>query len=107
VSGAIDAGVALLGQSGLVATRRVIDVSGDGSNNNGRLPIYARDEAIAAGITINGLTILTDEPLLDIYYQENVIGGPGAFVVATEDFDQFAAAILAKLMREIAEAPSF
>jgi Protein of unknown function (DUF1194) len=107
VSGAIDTGVALLRQSEVAATRRVIDVSGDGSNNNGRLPIYARDEAVASGITINGLTILNDEPLLDVYYRDNVIGGPGAFVVTTEDFDQFASAILAKLIREIAEAPIF
>src|SRR5947208_1678813 len=64
-----------------------------------------RDRRVAD--TINGLTILNDEPMLDIYYQQNVIGGPGAFVVATEDFDQFATAVLAKLIREIAAAPEY
>ena len=64
------------------AARRVIDVSGDGSNNRGRPVTQARDEAVAAGIGINGLPILALEPDLDRYYQDNVIGGPGAFVVA-------------------------
>jgi hypothetical protein len=102
VSGAIDFGVSLLAAIPAEPARRVIDVSGDGSNNNGRLPIYARDEAVAAGITINGLTILNDEPLLDRYYFANVIGGPGSFVIATADYETFATAILSKLIREIA-----
>jgi hypothetical protein len=102
VSGAIDFGVALLAEVPAEPARRVIDISGDGSNNNGRLPTYARDEAVAAGITINGLAILNDEPLLDRYYFANVIGGPGSFVVTTNDYETFAAAILTKLIREIA-----
>jgi hypothetical protein len=102
VSGAIDFGVALLAEVPAEPARRVIDISGDGSNNNGRLPTYARDEAVAAGITINGLTILNDEPLLDRYYLADVIGGPGSFVVATSDYETFAEAILSKLIREIA-----
>lgn len=102
VSGAIDFGVSLLAAVPAEPARRVIDVSGDGSNNNGRLPVYARDEAVAAGITINGLTILNDEPLLDRYYFANVIGGPGSFVIATSDYGTFAEAILSKLIREIA-----
>jgi hypothetical protein len=102
VSGAIDFGVAQLAEVPAEPERRVIDVSGDGSNNNGRLPTYARDEAVAAGITINGLTILNDEPLLDRYYFANVIGGAGSFVIATSDYETFATAILSKLIREIA-----
>lgn len=102
ISGAIDFGVALLASVPAEPARRVIDISGDGSNNNGRFPIYARDEAIAQGITINGLAILNDEPLLDRYYQSNVIGGPGSFVIATADYETFANAILSKLIREIA-----
>jgi hypothetical protein len=102
LSGAIDFAVALLGEVPAEPARRVIDVSGDGSNNNGRLPVFARDDALALGATINGLAILNDEPLLDRYYHENVIGGPGSFVIATADYDTFASAILSKLIREIA-----
>jgi hypothetical protein len=102
LSGAIDFAASLLATVPAESVRRVIDISGDGSNNNGRLPTYSRDEALAEGVTINGLAILNDEPLLDRYYYENVIGGPGAFVIATADYESFANAILAKLIREIA-----
>ena len=84
------------------ATRRVIDISGDGSNNRGRSVNQARDEAIARGVGINGLPILAIEPDLDQYYRENVIGGPGAFMIAARDFDTFGEAILKKLIAEIA-----
>jgi hypothetical protein len=106
VSGAIDYGAALLAQSGVEANRRVIDLSGDGSNNVGRLAEYARDDAVAAGITINALAILSDEKLLDIWYRDNAIGGAGAFVVAVADFEAFAPAVLNKLIREIAGMPA-
>ena len=106
VSGAIDYGAMLLAQSGIEANRRVIDLSGDGSNNVGRLAEYARDEAVAAGITINALAILSDEKLLDIWYRDNAIGGAGAFVMAVADFDGFAPALLNKLVREIARMPA-
>jgi Protein of unknown function (DUF1194) len=102
ISGAIDYAVALFEKSGVEARRRVIDISGDGSNNMGRLAIYARDDAVARGITINGLAILSEEPLLDVYYQRFVIGGSGSFVMAAADYDTFSEAILAKLIREIA-----
>jgi hypothetical protein len=107
VSGAIDFGVLTLGRVPAEPIRRVIDISGDGSNNNGRLPVYARDEAVAQGVVINGLTILNDEPMLDIYYRQHVIGGPGAFVVATSDYETFSQAILDKLVREIASDQTF
>lgn len=106
LSGAIDHAVRLLGQSPYEGTRRVIDVSGDGSNNSGRPPRQARDAAVNAGIGINGLPILSVEPGLDLYYRDNVIGGPGAFVVAVDNFDQFADAILSKLVAEIAGSPA-
>jgi hypothetical protein len=105
LSGAIDHAVRLLAQSPFEGTRRVIDVSGDGSNNSGRSPKLARDEAVAAGIGINGLPILSVEPGLDRYYRDYVIGGPGAFVIAVDSFEQFADAILSKLIAEIAALP--
>ena len=104
LSGAIDYAQSLFATSGFEAGRRTIDVSGDGINNSGRPPTDARDDAVQAGTTINGLPILTDFPTLDRYYAEDVIGGPGAFVVPARDFDSFAAAILDKLIREVAEA---
>jgi hypothetical protein len=77
-------------------------VSGDGPNNRGRSVTQARDEAVAGGIGINGLPILALDPTLDQYYEDNVIGGPGAFVVAAKDYETFAEAILKKLITEIA-----
>ena len=89
----------------------MIDISGDGYNNRGRPVQLARDAAVADGITINGLPIVNDRPNpwggrppqdLDPYYQELVIGGPGAFIVVAEDYTAFASAILSKLLLEIA-----
>src|SRR5919198_1328569 len=81
---------------------RAIGVSGDGSNNRGRPVTLARDEAVAAGIGINGLPILALEPDLDRYYHDSVIGGPGAFVIAARNYETFGDAILKKLIIEIA-----
>ena len=94
--------------------RRVIDVSGDGANNSGRIVTFARDEAIAAGITINGLPIVNDRPNrfgmpipdLDLYYRQCVIGGPRAFMIVAKNFRSFARAIRRKLVLEIAGAVS-
>ncbi len=102
ISGAIDASMGLLFDNPYRATRRVIDISGDGSNNRGRSVNQARDEAIARGVGINGLPILALEPNLDHYFRENVIGGPGAFMIAAKDFETFGEAILKKLIAEIA-----
>jgi len=104
ISGAIDFSRVLLAGNPFRATRRVIDISGDGSNNRGRSVTQARDEAVADGIGINGLPILTVEPGLDHYYYDNVIGGPGAFMIPAENYDTFADAILKKLINEIAMA---
>ena len=102
ISGAIDFSRLLLARSPYRAIRRIIDVSGDGSNNSGRDVTEARDEAVREGIGINGLPILTVEPGLDRYYRDYVIGGPGAFMIPVKDYDNFADAVLKKLINEIA-----
>jgi Protein of unknown function (DUF1194) len=86
------------------AEQRVIDISGDGMANFGLPPAAARDRVLAAGIAINGLAILTEEPWLEGYYNSNVVGGAGAFVIAVENFRSFADAMTRKLMRELAGA---
>ncbi|MBM3524786.1 MAG: DUF1194 domain-containing protein [Alphaproteobacteria bacterium] len=112
ISGAIDFSRSLFGTDVYRGTRRVIDVSGDGVNNHGRPAFMARDDAVASGITINGLAIINDrpgptgwrpfhQPPLDQHFREQVIGGPGAFLIVAEDFDSFAFAIRNKLIREI------
>jgi Protein of unknown function (DUF1194) len=102
ISAAIDYAVLLFADAQVEPARRVIDISGDGVNNNGRSVTEARDAALAAGVIVNGLPILTEYPALDAYYRDNVIGGPGAFAVAVNDFQGFGSAILSKLVREIA-----
>jgi Protein of unknown function (DUF1194) len=113
ISSGIDYAMPMFDGNGYEGTRRVIDISGDGPNNRGRPVTEARDEAVANGVIINGLPIMNDRPQpwtlptpnefgLDRYYIDNVIGGPGAFIVAAESFDEFKTAILTKLIREIA-----
>jgi Protein of unknown function (DUF1194) len=111
LSAAIDYAVPLFEGNGVESFRRVIDISGDGYNNRGRPVERARDDAVAAGITINGLPIVNDRPNpwggsppkdLDLYFEERVIGGPGAFLIVAEDYTSFASAILSKLLLEIA-----
>ena len=113
ISGALDAARPLFDGNGYAGERHVIDVSGDGINNRGRPVEDARDQAVAAGIVINGLPILNDRPQpfqlptpmdvdLDSYYADHVVGGPGAFVLPAKDFTDFRLAILNKLIREIA-----
>lgn len=116
IGGGIDFSMSLLARAPYQAPRRTIDVSGDGTHNSGRDVTLARDEAVAAGVTINGLVILSDRPMawnpehtnppggLANYYRANVIGGPGAFVVIAENFDSFGQAIVKKLIAEIADA---
>jgi len=103
ISGAIDTSMALLFDNPYRAARRVIDISGDGANNRGRPAALARDDAVRRGVGINGLPILSLEPDLDRYYEQNVIGGPGAFVIAAKSYENFADAILKKLIAEIAD----
>jgi len=117
ISAGIDEAAQLLAENGLNATRRVIDVCGDGTNNAGREAGNARDDAIKAGITINGLAIINDHPVswtfahvqppggLANYYRENVTGGPGSFVLEVHDFASFGEAMTRKLVEEIALRP--
>jgi len=114
ISGGIDFAMAQLARAPFQSNRRTIDVSGDGTNNSGRDVTDARDEALANGVTINGLVILSERPMswnadhtnppggLDAYYRNNVIGGPGSFVMVAENFSSFGQAILSKLIAEIA-----
>lgn len=98
---AIDYGAALLKRMPAQPLRRVIDISGDGRSNRGRPPAMARDAAVAQGITINGLPILHMEEDIEEYYERNVIGGPGAFLISARDYDSFADAVRRKLILEI------
>jgi hypothetical protein len=102
ISGAIDHALMLFSQSPYKAQRRTIDISGDGRNTSGRSITGARDDAIAAGVGINGLPILALDFALDRYYYSFVIGGPGAFMIPAASYDNFADAIRKKLILEIA-----
>ena len=118
ISGGIEFAAAQLERAPFAGARRTIDVSGDGTNNAGRDVKLARDEVIAKGIVINGLVILSDRPVpwnaehtnppggLEKYYQDNVVGGPGAFVLVAENFNSFGRAIIKKLIAEIALLPA-
>ncbi len=95
--------------SGIQSVRQVIDISGDGPNNQGRTITMARDEALAHGVTINGLPIMLNRPTgswdiedLYLYFRDCVIGGPGAFVIPIREKSQFVEAIKSKVIREIA-----
>ena len=110
ISGAIYFAMPLFDESPYKGLRRVIDISGDGPNNNGAPVTGARDEALSKGIVINGLPIMVKEPSystmdidnLDYYYEDCVIGGPGSFVVPIKDREKFKEAIRTKLLLEVA-----
>lgn len=115
ISGAMDFAAKQFGQ-GFEGARKVVDISGDGVNNSGRPVAEAREEALAQGIVLNGLAVLDRQPApfattsglpaLDAYYREEVIGGPGAFLVVAEGFPAFEAAVRRKIIREIAAVPA-
>jgi len=102
IASALEFATDLFAESPYRGLKRVIDVSGDGSNNRGRDVREARDEAVRAGVIINGLPIVSLEYDLDKYYFNNVIGGPGSFIVPADSYDNFAQAVLRKLILEIA-----
>jgi hypothetical protein len=109
ISAAIDFSLQLFNDSGLQAARQAIDISGDGPNNEGRPVTQARDEAVAHGITINGLPIMLNEAdafgsseRLDLYYRDCVIAGQGAFMIPIRERQQFVEAVRNKIIREIA-----
>jgi hypothetical protein len=116
ISAAIDFAMVEFAKSGVEADRRIIDVSGDGTNNAGRPVTDARDEAVAKGVTINGLAIINKRPEgyyfahtqppggLPNWYKNNVVGGPGAFLQIVQDFNTFGDAITNKLLNEVAGA---
>jgi hypothetical protein len=118
IGSAIEFSAKVLETAPVQSQRRVIDVSGDGTSNAGRNLQAARNEALAKGITINGLAILSEVPLptnpahthppggLLAYFESNVIGGPGAFALAAEGFEAFGASIASKLVKEISWAPA-
>jgi hypothetical protein len=118
ISAAIDFAMERLAASPADADKRIIDISGDGTNNSGRAVTEARDQAVGAGITINGLAIINTQANpgyafhtqppggLPKYYEDNVIGGQGAFLLQVENFDTFAEAITRKLVSEIAGLPA-
>src|SRR5215467_931763 len=113
ISGAIDFAMERFAAAQPHANRRIIDVSGDGTNNSGRPVTDARDQAIASGVTINGLAIVNERPNLGysahtqppgglpLYYKQNVIGGANAFLIVVQDFNSFADAMANKLAKEI------
>jgi len=117
IGAGIDFAALQLKRTPFEASRRTIDISGDGTSNVGRNVRVARDEAIAAGITINGIPILSSPPVvgssdhtnppggLESYYLNNVVGGPGAFIMAADDFRSFGKALIRKLIAEVAEMP--
>ena len=111
ISEAIDFAVPLFEKNDYIGKRKVIDISGDGPNNSGRPVTQAREAALAAGITINGLPIVDNSPGysrfawipdLDLYYEHCVIGGRGSFMIVANGFADFANAIRQKLVLEIA-----
>ena len=115
ISGAIDFAMERFAAANPHGNRHIIDISGDGTNNSGRPVTEARDQALAEGVTINGLAIINDRPNpgyafhtqppggLPEWYRQNVIGGPGAFLHVIEDFRSFADAMSNKLVSEIAD----
>ena len=114
ISGALTFAAGLFEENGFRGIRRVIDVSGDGTNNQGPIVTLTRDDVIAKGIVINGLPIMLKEPQpgsidikdLDIYYEDCVIGGPGAFVVPMREREKFKEVIRTKLVLDIADRPA-
>jgi hypothetical protein len=117
ISTGIDFAMEQFARSPFQADRRIIDISGDGTHNSGRDVRAARDEAVALGVTINGVVILSEVPLptfpehthphggLENYYRQNVIGGDGAFVRVAANFQSFGRAIINKLITEVSAVP--
>ena len=115
ISAGIDHAMQMLGEAGFEAQRRVIDVAGDGTNNSGREVSEARDDAVKAGVTINGLAIINENPVnytfahvqppggLTNWYAENVTGGTGNFVEEVRSFQAFGEAMTRKLLNEVAD----
>jgi hypothetical protein len=118
IGAGINFAMAQIAKAPFEAERHAIDVSGDGTNNAGRDVTFFRDQAVAKGITVNGIVILTELQFaqnpqhtnppggIEKYYRENVIGGPGSFVMVAEDYNSFGRAMVKKLIAEIAGTPA-
>ena len=114
ISGVLDYAISQFSSNRSTANRQIIDISGDGPNNQGRPVLEARFDVLAKGIVINGLPLMTREGLggrfhlenLDEYYRNCVIGGPGSFVLPVVDWQQFAVAVRQKLVLELARYPA-
>jgi hypothetical protein len=116
ISGAIEFAMTRLALAPYQSVRRAIDISGDGTNNAGRDVTSLRDEAVGKGVTINGLVILSENPMswnpdhtnppggLENYYRNSVIGGPGAFVMVAKNFRSFGEAMISKMIAEVSQA---
>lgn len=112
ISGVLGFAADMFAESPHRGMKRVVDISGDGPNNQGALVLQARDALVAQGVTINGLPLMTngafmsayDVPNLDLYYRDCVIGGPGAFMIPVNDWSQFPEAVRRKLVLELAGA---
>ena len=105
IGGAIEFSARAIERNAFQGVRRVIDISGDGRANQGAQPSKLRDLAVLQGITINGLAILNEDSSVDSYYLSSVIGGTGAFVMTANNYEDFAVAMLEKLIREIGAVP--
>ncbi|MEM9358394.1 MAG: DUF1194 domain-containing protein [Pseudomonadota bacterium] len=103
IGGAIRYSVRVARSAEFTADRMVIDISGDGTNNVLPRPAGERDLAVRAGFTVNGLAIVNEASDLDQYYRRNVIGGPGSFVIVAQSYDDYAKAMIQKLIREITD----
>ena len=114
ISGALGFAADAIRNNRFEGIRKVIDISGDGPNNQGALIVPTRDEVLAEGIVINGLPLMTKEGMgsdwhldrLDVYYETCVIGGPGSFVIPVHDWDDFADAVRQKLVLEMVDRPN-
>ena len=112
ISGVLEFGTGQFDKNNYTSNRKIIDVSGDGPNNQGRPVLAARADTLAQGIVINGLPLMTKEGMggrfhldnLDAYYRNCVIGGPGAFIVPVHDWDQFPIAVRRKLVLELVQS---
>lgn len=114
ISGGINFAVSAIDTNAYSGSRRIIDISGDGPNNQGPYVVRARDEALSSGIVINGLPLMTRDGIysqfdierLDLYYRDCVIGGPGAFLIPVLSWDEFPEAVRRKIVLELAGGPS-
>ena len=101
ISALIDFGMVQFYRAPITAPRHVIDISTDGVNNDGERPRFPRERANAAGVTVNGLTILNDVNNLDIYFRQYISAGPNNFVMKADDYEAYKTAIKRKLLKEV------